>query len=56
MLPRQGHFVGCGASISLSAGNIFFNLRKIDNHDKWKNYVIVAEVQLNLELDAFLDK
>ena len=32
----------------------YFNLRKIDNHNKWKNYLIVAQVKLNLKLDALV--
>ena len=33
---------------------IFFNLRKIDNHNKWKNYVIVERVKLSVKLDALV--
>ena len=33
---------------------IFFNLRKIDNRNKWKNYVIVARVKLSVELDVLV--
>ena len=29
----------------------FFNLRKIDNRNKWKNYLIVNRVELSVELD-----
>ena len=38
----------------ITTQNVFFNLRKIDNRNEWKNYVIVGEVKLNLELDAFV--
>ena len=33
------------------ASQFFFNLRKIYNSNKWKNYVIVTRVKLSLELD-----
>ena len=33
---------------------IFFNLRKIDNRNKWKNYVIVTRVKLSVELDVLV--
>ena len=37
----------------MNAQNVFFfNLRKIDDRNKKQNHVIVAEVKLNLELDA----
>ena len=32
----------------------FFNLRKIDNRTKWKNYVIVTRVKLGVELDVLV--
>ena len=32
----------------------FFNLRKIDNRNKWKNYVIVTRVKLSDELDVLV--
>ena len=32
----------------------FFNLRKIDNRNKWKNQVIVARVKLSVELDVLV--
>ena len=32
----------------------FFNLRKIDNRNKWKNYVIVTRVKLSGELDILV--
>ena len=32
----------------------FFNLREIDNCNKWKNYFIVASVKLSLEIDALV--
>ena len=34
----------------ISGQNIFFNLRKIDNRNKWKNYVIATRVKLSVEL------
>ena len=33
---------------------IFFNLRKIDNRNKWKNYVIVTRVKLSVELNVLV--
>ena len=36
------------------AQNVFSNLRKIDNGNVWKNCVVIAEVQLNLELDTLV--
>ena len=33
---------------------IFFNLRKIDNRNKCKNYVIVTLVKLSVELDILV--
>ena len=33
---------------------IFFNLRKIDNRNKWKNYVIVTRVKLSVKLDVLV--
>ena len=33
---------------------IFFNLRKIDNRNKWKNYVIVKRVKLRVKLDVLV--
>ena len=33
---------------------IFFNLRKIDNRNKWKYYVIVTRVKLSAELDVLV--
>ena len=33
---------------------IFFNLRKIDNPNKWKNYVIVTRVKLSVEIDVLV--
>ena len=33
---------------------IFFNLRKIDNRNKWKNYVIVNRPKLSVELDVLV--
>ena len=35
----------------ITAQNIFFSLRKIDNRNKWNNYVIVTRVKLSLELN-----
>ena len=32
--------------------NFYFNLRKIDNRNKWKNYVIVTRFKLSVELDV----
>ena len=32
----------------------FFNLRKVDNSNKWKNYVIVTRVKLSVKLDALV--
>ena len=32
----------------------FCNLRKVDNSNKWKNYVIVTRVQLSVKLDALV--
>ena len=32
----------------------FFNLSKIDNCNKWKNYVIVTRVKLSVELDILV--
>ena len=32
----------------------FLNLRKIDNRNIWKNYVIFVQVKLNLDLDAIV--
>ena len=34
--------------------NFFFNLRKVDNSNKWKNYVIVTRVKLSVKLDALV--
>ena len=33
---------------------IFFNLRKIDNRNKWENYVIDAGVKLSVELNVLV--
>ena len=33
---------------------IYFNLRKIDNRNKWKNYVIFTRVRLSVELDVLV--
>ena len=33
---------------------IFFNLRKIDNHNKWKKLFIVTKVKLSVELDVLV--
>ena len=33
---------------------IFFNLRKIYNRNKWKNYVIAARVKFRVELDVLV--
>ena len=38
----------------ITAQNIFFNLRKIDNGNKWKNYVIFTRVILSVELDVLV--
>ena len=38
------------------AQNILFNLRKIDNRIKWKNYVIVTRVKLSVELNVLNEK
>ena len=38
----------------ITAQSIFFNLRKVDNSNKWKNYVIVTRVKLNVKLDALV--
>ena len=38
----------------ITAQNTFFNLRKIDNPNKWKNYVIVTRVKLSVKLDALV--
>ena len=38
----------------MTAQNIFLNLRKIDNSNKWKNYIIVAKVKYYLYLDALV--
>ena len=32
----------------------FFNLRKFDDRNKWKNYVIAAQVKLSVELDVLV--
>ena len=32
----------------------FCNLRKVDNSNKWKNYVIVTRVKLSVKLDALV--
>ena len=32
----------------------FINLRKVDNSNKWKNYVIVTRVKLSVKLDALV--
>ena len=40
------------AVTGITARNVFFIIRKIDNHNKWKIYVFIAWVKLNLELDA----
>ena len=32
----------------------FFILRKIDNRNKWKNYVVVFRVKLSVELNVLL--
>ena len=32
----------------------FFNLRKIDNRNEWKNYVIVTRVRLSVESDVLV--
>ena len=37
-----------------STENVSFNLRKTDNRNKWKNYVIVASVKVSLVLDALV--
>ena len=34
--------------------NFFFNIRKIDNRNKWKNHVIVTRVKLSVELDILV--
>ena len=33
---------------------IFFDLRKIDDRNKWKNYVIDTRVKLSVELDVLV--
>ena len=33
---------------------IFFNLRKIDNRNKLKNYVIATRVKLSVEIDVLV--
>ena len=33
---------------------IFFNLRKMHNRNKWKNYVIVTRIKLSIELDVLV--
>ena len=33
---------------------IIFNLRKMVNRNKWKNYVIVTRVKLSVELDVLV--
>ena len=38
----------------ITAQNIFFNLRKINNRNKWKNYVILTRVKLSVELDVLV--
>ena len=39
----------------ITAQNIyFFNLRKIDNRNKWKNDIIVSRVKLSVELDVLV--
>ena len=38
----------------ITAQSIFFNLRKVDNSNKWKNYVIVTRVKLSVKLDALV--
>ena len=39
----------------ISAQNIFFYLRKIDNRNKWKsNYVIITRVKLSIESDVLV--
>ena len=43
-----------GLQTTWTAQNVFFNPRKIYNRKKWKNYVIVAKVELNFELDAIV--
>ena len=35
--------------------NFFFNIRKIDNRNKWKNYVIVTRVKLSVETSGNYD-
>ena len=38
----------------ITAQSIFFNLRKVDNSNKWKNYVIATRVKLSVQLDALV--
>ena len=38
----------------ITAQNIFFNLRKIVNRYKWKNYVVVARFKFSVELDVLV--
>ena len=37
-----------------SSKYILFNIRKMDNRHKWKNYVIVTRVKLSVELDVLV--
>ena len=32
----------------------FFNLRKIDDRNEWKDYVVVTRVKLSVELDILV--
>ena len=41
-------------STRITAQNVFFNLRIFDNHNILNNYVTVAQVELDLEIDALV--
>ena len=34
----------------------FFNLKKIDNRNKWKNYLTVIRVKLSVELNVLVKR
>ena len=40
--------------ITITTQNIFFTLRKINNRNKLNNNVIVAQVELSLQLDSLV--
>ena len=40
----------------ITAQNVFFNVRKIGNCNKWKNCVIVTRVKFSVELDVLIKR